>query len=166
MQLPRPSPEVEALWAKVLDIELMMLELPYEDIVKRFGAGQPDACFDAPGPCVVWKIEPYDDLIVILQNHTAKDRTMLYANSLELDFIKSLMGFHEMWRIDLNIIDKRIRAELERCYSTDLFDLIRIDDNGVEYAMFSKLGKYEAKYKLEDFERRHHKQTYFLRKSA
>jgi hypothetical protein len=165
MQRPSDS-EIEAIWARVLDIELMMLEITHEDIVARFGPGLPDACSDAPGPCIVWKIEPYDDLVVILQHHTAKGFTVLYANSLELDFIKSLMGFREMWRIDLNVIDKRIRAELERCYGTDLFDLIRIDDNGVEYAMFSKLGKYEAKYKLADFESRHHKQTYFLRKST
>lgn len=150
-------------------VPLVTVEMPYPSFVERFGekhSGHPED-WDAPGPVELWFFELPWGHKVTLEYHLTIEQVNIYLEALEVD---AVLGYLDLGCFTHYIHSETIRLLRERhpLFSEGISptNLYRQDDNGNVVLMQTYESRRVAEYFRSLYERRGHKQLYWIDDAA
>ena len=148
--------------AAVLDITILSFRVSLPEIENAYGSAHQESSdpLAVPGPTLYWGLEYTCGLRIILEFLLSKDFLYVCADSPEMEHILDHLSLpiKDLWQLASD--DETLIKYFPK--SNYVWTLWRQDDNGYK-ELIKKFGwEREAQCRLRQFEKLHHKQTYWL----
>ena len=146
------------------DIGLLSFKISLPEIEMIYGIAHQETGegWDAPGPALYWGFEYACDLKISLEFHRLNDHVYVYSDQPEIEHILGHLSLpiKDLWQVPAE--DDRFIKYFPP--NKSIWNLWRQDDNGHKEIFKSYNWEREARCRLRQFEKLHHKQTYWLEK--
>ncbi len=152
--------------SKASDLALLSYEISLQEIEALFGIAHQESAnaWEVPGPTLYWGFEYVCGLQIVLEFHLSKDFVNICADLPEMDHILSHLALPQknIWR---RSSDDAQLTQIHTMHNLE-WALWRQDDNGHKEIIKNYEWEREAYCQLKEFEKLHHKQTYWIEKQT